>query len=144
MFLLLSNLSLVDLAVGSCTDAPAPSFTLLADTSDGVVPNDSSEVRSTGLFSSPSSHAAGGGGRGSDLCLTAGWPLLTGVAFSVPLPRQGQQGQQQVTVVLMNEADTALTVTLYDSGNGGGDDGSTQGQVLSFDIAGRAIQSLVY
>ena len=68
------------------------------------------------------------------LCVTAGWPFLTGSAFQTPAGR--------TAVVLMNEAETDTHVILSDvqrsvvGGSGTGD--------LWFGITGRSIQTIMY
>ena len=62
-----------------------------------------------------------------EMCLTSGWPLLTGVAFE-------SEDERGVTVVVMNEASQDTKITLTDSIKGTG----------WFGINGRSIQTIMY
>eukprot|EP00605_Chrysophyceae_sp_TOSAG23-4_P000227 GSChrysophyteH1.ASY1.ANO1.264.1 assembled CDS len=61
-----------------------------------------------------------------ELCITAGWPMLTGVAFEV--------SSRKIALVLLNEADAGTQVVLQDS---------KQGSVW-FGISGRSMQTVLY
>lgn len=62
-----------------------------------------------------------------EMCLTSGWPLLTGVAFE-------SEDERSVAVVVMNEASQDTKITLTDSVKGTG----------WFGINGRSIQTIMY
>ena len=73
----------------------------------------------TGLITVPKVH--------SDLCLTAGWPFLTAVAFKTP--------GEMTAVVVMNEASVATSIALFDA---------ARSEYLGFAINGRSIQTITY
>jgi hypothetical protein len=64
--------------------------------------------------------------RVQDMCVTAGWPLLTGAAFKDP--------EGSTVVVLMNEAAKDTAVVISDKVRGD----------IHFGINGRSIQTIVY
>ena len=61
------------------------------------------------------------------MCLTAGWPFLTGAAFQ-------DKDKSKVIVVVMNEAAQDTKITLQDSKKGTG----------WFGISGRSMQTIMY
>ena len=80
----------------------------------------------------PNAAGAGAGvgaeeGGGEEMCLTAGWPFLTGVAFRSP-------HQGTMSLVVMNEAAKDTKITLVDTVKG----------TSWFGINGRSIQTIVY
>ena len=80
------------------------------------------------------SEGEGGSGSGGpflsqELCLTAGWPFLTGAAFQRPDADGGE-----VAVVLMNEAEQDTAVFLSDTRQGEG----------WFGISARSMQTVLY
>ena len=62
-----------------------------------------------------------------NFCLTAGWPMLTTVAFKT---------EQHTVVVVMNEADLPTSVLLLDE--------SRHNKPMAFAIDARSIQTIVY
>jgi len=73
----------------------------------------------TGLITAPRVY--------DELCLTAGWPFLTAVAFKTP--------NEETAVVVMNEASTATSIALFDA---------ARSEYFGFAIHGRSIQTLTY
>lgn len=65
-------------------------------------------------------------GAGLGLCLTVGWPFLTGAAFRDP--------NKKTVVVLLNEADADTKVILADADKG----------EAWFPVPAKAIQTIVY
>jgi len=61
------------------------------------------------------------------LCLTAGWPMLTGAAFTDP-------STGKVAAVLLNEAEVDVDVVLRDAVKGD----------VTFGINGQSMQTIVY
>jgi glucosylceramidase len=68
--------------------------------------------------------------RHRNLCLTAGWPFLTGIAF---MSETGMDAR--VTVIVMNEADISTEVILTDT---------KSGKDIRFGISDRSIQTIIY
>ena len=62
-----------------------------------------------------------------ELCVTAGWPFLTAVAFKTP--------NEKTAVVVMNEASADTSIALFDA---------ARSEYLGFAIHGRAIQTITY
>lgn len=65
---------------------------------------------------------------GAGLCLTAGWPFLTGFAFQNPV-------KTETVIVVMNEANTSTNIILNDK---------KENKNLRFGINERAIQTIIY
>lgn len=66
-----------------------------------------------------------------DLCLTAGWPFLTGIAFK----SMSGENMGKTVVVLMNEADVSTSIVLHDI---------VLNKDVRFGISDRAIQTFIY
>ena len=65
--------------------------------------------------------------RSESFCLTAGWPILTAMAFATP--------DNKNVAVIFNEADIDVSISFYTN---------DISEELNFLIAGRAIQSLIF
>lgn len=61
-----------------------------------------------------------------DMCITAGWPMLTSAAFKDP--------EGQTVVVLLNEATVSTEIILKDSVKGS----------MKFGINSRSMQTIIY
>ena len=61
-----------------------------------------------------------------DMCITAGWPMLTSAAFKDP--------EGQTIVILLNEATASTEIVLKDSLKG----------FMKFGINSRSMQTIVY
>jgi hypothetical protein len=81
----------------------------------------------TGEIKVRAPNAAAGAEEGEEMCLTAGWPFLSAVAFQSP-------HQGTMTLVVMNEAAQDTKITLVDTVKG----------TSWFGINGRSIQTIVY
>lgn len=66
-----------------------------------------------------------------NLCMTAGWPFLSAVAF-----RHEKNGQEETVAVVLNEANTATSILLFDS--------AKDSKPMAFAIEGKSMQTIVY
>jgi hypothetical protein len=74
-----------------------------------------------------------------ELCLTAGWPFLTGVTVQLPAEEEQKNGPAveggSIVTVIMNEAHIATTLNVVDL---------EKDKMFSLEIPGRAMQTIVY
>jgi hypothetical protein len=74
-----------------------------------------------------------------ELCLTAGWPFLTGVTVQLPAEEEQKNGPAveggSIVTVIMNEAHIATTLNVIDL---------EKDKMFSLEIPGRAMQTIVY